>query len=176
MASGLPVIVPADAGAAELITHLSDGYLMSRWNSVDELATGLTYLEDAASEIPWQRQQEKNCRKKHLARRSALRQLRSFSILLFEKTTVEDMIHLSIIVVNYNTSNLLDACLDSIQKQNFQFTYEVIVWDNSSHDDSVTMVRARYPDVKLMASTANVGFASAITVPLQRLKGISCCS
>ena len=46
MAAGLPVIVPKDAGAAELITDRVDGLLLSRWDAVDELIQCLNLLAD----------------------------------------------------------------------------------------------------------------------------------
>lgn len=46
MAAGLPVIVPHDAGAAELITQNVDGLLLSNWNNVAELEAYLNFLDD----------------------------------------------------------------------------------------------------------------------------------
>lgn len=46
MAAGLPVIVPHDAGAAELITHNVDGLLLTKWNAVEELVSALNQLDD----------------------------------------------------------------------------------------------------------------------------------
>ena len=52
---------------------------------------------------------------------------------------------LSIILVNYNTCNLLRGCLNSVYKSHVDFAYEVIVVDNFSSDDSVEMLRREFP-------------------------------
>ena len=44
---------------------------------------------------------------------------------------------LSIIILNYNTSNLLRLCIQNLLKLEINFTYEIIVVDNASQDDSV---------------------------------------
>ena len=66
---------------------------------------------------------------------------------------------LSIVVISYNTNKLLKQCLQSIRLhcQNA----EVIVVDNASSDQSAEMVRADFPDVKLICSDVNLGFARA---------------
>lgn len=70
-------------------------------------------------------------------------------------------IPLSVIVVNRNTSGLLVRCLDHIRQSVLEDTYEVIVVDNGSTDDSAAAVRDRYPDVTLMEAGRNLGFAAA---------------
>lgn len=69
---------------------------------------------------------------------------------------------LSIVIVNYNTRQLLDDCLASI------FTaeapaggLEVIVVDNASRDGSQALVQEKYPLVQLIASEVNRGFSAA---------------
>jgi GT2 family glycosyltransferase len=66
----------------------------------------------------------------------------------------------SVLVVNYNTCELLDACLTSIARET-HCDYEVIVVDNASRDSSAEMVRHRHPSVKLIVNRSNVGFAAA---------------
>lgn len=67
---------------------------------------------------------------------------------------------LSIIILNYNTSDWLENVLSSIEafpiKKN---ELEVIVVDNASSDNSVQVVREQFPQVKLVQSTDNGGFA-----------------
>lgn len=72
-----------------------------------------------------------------------------------------DRCQLSIIIVNYNTCQLLDDCLASLQAADTPpGGFEVIVVDNASHDDSVQMVRQKYPSVKCVASPENLGFSA----------------
>ncbi len=66
---------------------------------------------------------------------------------------------LSVIIVSYNTCELLAECLDSLGE--WLERGQVIVVDNASTDDSAAMVRARFPQVRLVANTTNTGYASA---------------
>lgn len=68
---------------------------------------------------------------------------------------------LSIIIVNYNVKNFLDQCLNSVFKAISNIDAEVFVVDNISSDDSVEMVKTKYPQVKLIANQKNVGFSIA---------------
>ncbi|GHT71678.1 glycosyl transferase [Spirochaetia bacterium] len=67
----------------------------------------------------------------------------------------------SIIIVNYNTKELLFNCLTSIYKQTKQIEFEVIVSDNGSTDGSVEMVKSAFPKVILIENNANIGFGAA---------------
>ena len=68
---------------------------------------------------------------------------------------------LSIIIVSYNSSSLLEECLDSILKYPPGQNYGIVVVDNNSTDGSQELVRNKYPEVKLIANKSNVGFAAA---------------
>ncbi|MHB1457837.1 MAG: glycosyltransferase family 2 protein [Armatimonadota bacterium] len=68
---------------------------------------------------------------------------------------------LSISIVSWNTCSLLDACISSIQEASPGIEYEIIVADNASTDDSVKMLKEKYPDVNLIENTGNLGFARA---------------
>jgi GT2 family glycosyltransferase len=68
---------------------------------------------------------------------------------------------LSVIIVSYNTAELLDAALRSLERAIKQFTYEVIVADNASADGSVSMLRRKWPSVSLLEMGGNLGFARA---------------
>ena len=71
------------------------------------------------------------------------------------------MANLSIVVVNYNTAALLRECLTSIAKTLDMNTTEIIVVDNASVDDSVTVARHEFPSVRLMVQAENLGFCAA---------------
>lgn len=68
-------------------------------------------------------------------------------------------IDLSIIIVSWNVSAFLADCLQSLLRPT-PLTLEIIVVDNASKDDSVAMVRERFPGVVLIANSENVGFAA----------------
>lgn len=67
----------------------------------------------------------------------------------------------SVIIVNWNTRDLLADCLKSLKETTHNVEYEVIVVDNNSSDDSVQMVAEQFSDVKLIVNDDNLGFAAA---------------
>jgi GT2 family glycosyltransferase len=67
----------------------------------------------------------------------------------------------TVTIVSWNTSELLRACLLSLPASAARCSYEVHVVDNASTDGSVRMVRAEFPDVVLLESDVNEGFARA---------------
>lgn len=76
---------------------------------------------------------------------------------------------LSVVIVNYNVKYFLEQCLESVYNSNLNLLegtdktleLEVFVVDNASVDGSVEMVKEKYPQVRLIANTDNVGFAKA---------------
>lgn len=68
---------------------------------------------------------------------------------------------ISIIIVNYNSNQLLKDCLDSFYKTAKGFTYEVIVVDNSDTKNNPKDIVELYPYTKFLKNTENVGFALA---------------
>jgi N-acetylglucosaminyl-diphospho-decaprenol L-rhamnosyltransferase len=68
---------------------------------------------------------------------------------------------ISVVIVNWNTRNLLECCLRSIMAVGEGLIREFIVVDNGSTDDSVAMVRQRFPRVRLVENATNEGFARA---------------
>ncbi|MCX8053452.1 MAG: glycosyltransferase [Armatimonadetes bacterium] len=78
---------------------------------------------------------------------------------------------LSVSIVNWNTRDLLDQCLDSVYATIGGLDAEVIVVDNASTDGSVEMVRNEYPRVILIENKTNVGFAAANNQALAISKG-----
>lgn len=71
------------------------------------------------------------------------------------------MLDLSICIVNWNVKELLKACLQSIFKNTKDISFEVIVVDNNSSDDSIQMIKADFPQVTLIENNANAGFTRA---------------
>ena len=67
---------------------------------------------------------------------------------------------ISIIIVNWNTKDLLQQCLKSIYKYCLT-KFEIIVVDNGSHDGSVEMINEQFKDIVLIANQDNLGFAQA---------------
>lgn len=89
--------------------------------------------------------------------------------MIFEKP-----IDVSIIIVNYNTINLLINSIDSILGKTCDVTYEVIVVDNDSQDNSIPILRERYeniPNFYIIESGENLGFGRANNKGLEIAKG-----
>ncbi|MCS7066857.1 MAG: glycosyltransferase family 2 protein, partial [Fimbriimonadales bacterium] len=78
---------------------------------------------------------------------------------------------LSLCIVNWNTRELLRACLRSIYQYPPDEPFEVIVVDNASTDGSAEMVRAEFPQVILMANSENRGYARGNNQAMERAQG-----
>lgn len=80
------------------------------------------------------------------------------------------MIDLSIIVVSFNTKELLRECLHAVV-QTVQSTFELIVVDNASIDGSQHMVKEEFPTVTLVEQKKNLGFSAGNNTGIRRAKG-----
>lgn len=78
--------------------------------------------------------------------------------------------NLSIIIVNYKVKDLLDNCLRSIFNNSQNINLDVIVVDNNSQDGSLEMIKGKYPQVNLIASPKNLGFAKANNLGFEQTK------
>lgn len=79
---------------------------------------------------------------------------------------------LSIIIVNWNVRDLLDACLASIFASTLDAnSYEIIVIDSASEDGSVNMLREKYPAVILLPQSQNIGFTRGNNLGLAEASG-----
>lgn len=78
---------------------------------------------------------------------------------------------LSVVIVNWNTVELLRSCLASIFLHRPKFDFEIIVVDNASKDDSVAMIRREFSSVRLIASTTNLGFGAGNNLAIRETKG-----
>lgn len=76
---------------------------------------------------------------------------------------------LAIVIVNYNTRDLLRDCLRSIAACPPVVALDVWVVDNASHDGSAAMVTAEFPQVHLIASSKNGGYAYANNLALREV-------
>lgn len=77
---------------------------------------------------------------------------------------------ISIIIVNYKVKDLLDNCLNSIFEYNKNIDLDVIVVDNNSQDGSIEMIKEKYPQVNLIESKQNLGFAKANNMGFKQAK------
>ena len=70
--------------------------------------------------------------------------------------------NVAIIIVTYNSADCIRPCLDSIFQQPSQLDLQVVVVDNNSPDNTVEIIRDEYPQVELVASSKNQGFAVGV--------------
>lgn len=82
---------------------------------------------------------------------------------------------ISIIIVNWNTKDLLLGCLASLHSEASRLENEIIVVDNASTDDSVNAVRERFPRVKIIQNQTNLGFAKANNIGILESSGRYVC-
>ncbi|HEX7974234.1 MAG TPA: glycosyltransferase family 2 protein [Anaerolineales bacterium] len=81
------------------------------------------------------------------------------------------MIDLSVIIVNWNTCDLLAKSLESVYSTVKDLTLEVFVVDNASTDGSPEMVRQRFPQAQLLVNSENLGFARANNQAIRQCQG-----
>ncbi|MHC4644446.1 MAG: glycosyltransferase family 2 protein [Planctomycetota bacterium] len=81
------------------------------------------------------------------------------------------MVDVSIVIVSWNTQDILHNCLKSIGEQTRNIHHEVIVVDNASTDSSADMVKRNFPPVILIENSKNCGFAAANNQGIAIAKG-----
>jgi len=87
---------------------------------------------------------------------------------LAKNLTKFTMPDLSVIILNYNTKDLLRDCLKSVISDK---RIEIIVVDNASTDGSAEMVKKEFPQVELIVSKKNLGFAAGNNLALKKASG-----
>ncbi|WKA47178.1 glycosyltransferase family 2 protein [Geobacillus zalihae] len=78
---------------------------------------------------------------------------------------------ISIIIVNYNTPKLTVEAIESILKSKTKYSYEIIVVDNHSSDDSVRILKGKFPNIVVIENKQNVGFSKANNQAIKLSKG-----
>lgn len=77
----------------------------------------------------------------------------------------------SVIIVSFNTRNILRECLQAVERESTGLRVEVFVVDNNSSDGSPEMIENEFPQVRLFRSQVNLGFGSANNVALEAARG-----
>jgi len=78
---------------------------------------------------------------------------------------------LSVIILNYNTKDLLRKCLASATASRTGYEMEIIVADNASRDGSMEMVAAEFPSVTRLQNAGNLGFSKGNNAAMRIAKG-----
>ena len=78
---------------------------------------------------------------------------------------------ISVVIVGWNAKHYLELCLKSLADAPPRRSMEVIVVDNASSDGSAEMIEARFPQVKLIRSSENLGFSKGNNVAIRQCQG-----
>lgn len=80
-------------------------------------------------------------------------------------------VQLSVIIVNYNVRYFLEQAIWATRLAAKELSHEIWVVDNNSRDDSVAMVKERFPEVQLITNSDNPGFSKANNQAIRRASG-----
>lgn len=80
----------------------------------------------------------------------------------------------SVIIVSYNTKEILSTCLDSMAPFLAPFDHEILIIDNASGDGTAEHLRRHFPAVTLFENAENAGFAKAVNTGLRNAQGRLC--
>ena len=86
-------------------------------------------------------------------------------------TSVAKAAEISVVIVGWNARHSLELCLNSLLEAPPRRTMEVLVVDNASTDDTVEMIETKFPWVKLIKSSENLGFAKGNNVAIRQCQG-----
>ena len=82
---------------------------------------------------------------------------------------------LSVIILNYNVRYFLEQCVLSVQKALSTIDGEIIIIDNNSSDDSCAMIKALFPNIKLIENKENLGFPKGNNIGVAQAQGEYIC-
>jgi N-acetylglucosaminyl-diphospho-decaprenol L-rhamnosyltransferase len=89
-----------------------------------------------------------------------------------EQTLAQDDVpDITVVVVNYNTGHLLDRLFSALAAARGDLRIQTIVIDNASRDNSVEILRSKYPTVELIENAINVGFGRANNQAVSKIRG-----
>jgi len=78
---------------------------------------------------------------------------------------------LSIVIVNYKTKDLTSGCIDSVIRNTKGVSYEIILVDNASNDGSCEYLKSRYPGIRIIENSGNLGVVKANNQGIKASKG-----
>jgi GT2 family glycosyltransferase len=78
---------------------------------------------------------------------------------------------LSIIIVNYKSAHHVLNCIESIYKETYRYSFEIIVVDNFSEDNSKDLILSKFKDIVWIQTGYNAGFARANNAGIRNAKG-----
>lgn len=86
---------------------------------------------------------------------------------------MNDTAHIRLVLVNFNGGDMTRACVESLRELDWPPSHrEIVVVDNASTDGIADVLEARFPDVRVIRSTENLGFAGGMNLALTDLDGV----
>ncbi len=82
---------------------------------------------------------------------------------------------ISFIIVNWNTADLLFNCIKSIKDTISGYEYEIILVDNGSIDNSISLIKTKFPQTIIIPNTKNQGFSRAVNQGIKISNGDFVC-
>jgi len=76
----------------------------------------------------------------------------------------------SIVILNYDAGEFLENCINSIENSDYN-NYEIILVDNNSHDKSHLKCKERFPKIKLIENSTNLGYCEGNNVGIRHSNG-----
>jgi len=76
----------------------------------------------------------------------------------------------SIIILNFNAGDLLVNCIESIKKSNYS-NYEIILVDNASTDNSITLCKTKFPKITYIQNDKNLGYSEGNNIGVHHAQG-----
>ncbi len=73
-----------------------------------------------------------------------------------------------VVLVNYNGEKYITDCINSLLVQTYT-AVRILIWDNHSSDGSVSLIKKKYPEIELVESSCNYGFAKANNLAVKKL-------
>jgi len=88
---------------------------------------------------------------------------------------MDNQLDLTVIIVSWNSEDWLKRCLSSIYARTSEISFEVILIDNASDDQSVQMAMNNFSGVKVIENKTNVGWATAVNQGIEVSSGKYVC-
>jgi len=165
MACGVPVLGYRWGGQAEFITHKKTGYLVTPGN-MQELNEGLQYCFDNRYELG-------NASRQLVSEGFTWSKAISRYASLYERvlSNVHSEPRVSVIVTCYNLGKYLEECINSIRGQ---VSYEIIIVDDNSTDDSYSValnLQQHHPSIEVIRTPQNLYLAGALNYAISQARG-----
>ncbi len=80
---------------------------------------------------------------------------------------IANPISIIIMIITYNGEYVIERCISSVLKQNFNQKFEILIVDNKSSDNTVKLIKKNWPELKLIVNPKNYGFGKANNIGIK---------